>query len=94
MILKQKSTIGNVVSETIFSKIVGCKTAKTVWDTLLVSYEGVNVVKSQKRKNLNRKYENFFSTSKQSLTDILSRFQILLNDLETVSVTKSDPNVC
>lgn len=56
--IKAKSILGNAVSETIFAKIVGCKTAKEIWDTLIVQYEGVTVVKSHKRKNL-KNYDNF-----------------------------------
>lgn len=90
---KAKSIIGNAVTEEIFSKIAGCKTAKEIWDTLLVSYEGVQVVKSQKRKSLIRKYENFFAGPKESLSEIHTRFQILLNDLSGVDVIKSDAEV-
>lgn len=43
---KAKSTIRNAIFETIFSKVARCKTAKAVWDTLIVSYECVNVFKS------------------------------------------------
>ena len=43
---KAKNIIGNVVTKIIFAKISGCKTAKQIWDTLIIQYEGVTIVKS------------------------------------------------
>ena len=91
---RAKSTIGNALIEPIFVKISACKTAKAIWDFLITQYEGVTIVKSQRRKILIRAYENFFSLPNESLSDIHTRLQILINDLERVGVIKSNGEVC
>ena len=58
---KAKSTIGNAVIETNFAKVSTCKIEKVIGDILCTQYEGVTIVKAQKRKNLIRNYENFFA---------------------------------
>ena len=91
---KAKSTIGNVVTKEVFSKIAGAKTAKAMWDFLICHYEGVTLVKTQRRINLIRNYENFAAGQNESLNDIHTRFQILINDLERVEIIKTQLEIC
>jgi hypothetical protein len=91
---KAKSILGNAVTEPIFAKISGCKTAKAIWDMLTDQYDGVSLVQSQKKKNLIRNYENFSAGQNESLTDIHTRFQILINDLERYNIIKGQFEIC
>ncbi|XP_071717908.1 uncharacterized protein [Rutidosis leptorrhynchoides] len=91
---KIRSIIGNAVTVPILRKISHAKTAKAMWDLLLNDYEGVTVVKTQKRKNLIRCYENFAAEPKESLSDLHSRFQVLINDLESVGIEKTQQVLC
>ena len=91
---KAKSIIGNVVTEEVFSKIARAKTAKAMWDFLICHYEGVTLVKTHKRINLIRNYENFATGHNESLNDVHTRFQILINDLERVEIIKTQNELC
>lgn len=91
---KDKSTLGNAVLETIFSKIWRSKTTNAIWDVLTISYEGANMIKSQIWKNLIQKYENFYLYKNEYLASIHTRFYVLLNDLKGVGFSKSGEEIC
>ena len=65
-----------------------------MWDFLICHYEGVTLVKTQRRINLIRNYENFTAGLNESLNDIHTRFQILINDLERVNILKTQLEIC
>lgn len=90
---KAKSIIGNVVTPLVFHRNVDCTTTKKTWDTLCTIYEGTTLVKNQKKKNLNRAYENFFCQKDKSLTNIYTRYTCLINDLHVVGVVKDNLDV-
>ncbi|XP_071719441.1 uncharacterized protein [Rutidosis leptorrhynchoides] len=91
---KIRSIIGNAIFVPILRKVGHAKTAKAMWDILLNDFEGVTVVKTQKKKNFVRLYENFTAEPKESLFDLHSRFQVLTNDLEGAGVIKTQAELC
>ncbi|XP_071689242.1 uncharacterized protein [Rutidosis leptorrhynchoides] len=91
---KIRSIIGNAISVPILRKVGHAKTVKAMWDILLNDFKGVTVVKTQKKKNFVRSYENFNAEPKESLFDLHSRFQVLINDLEGAGVTKTQAELC
>ncbi|XP_071704386.1 uncharacterized protein [Rutidosis leptorrhynchoides] len=92
--IKISSIIGNAISVPILRKVGHAKTAKAIWDILLNDFEGVTVVKTQKKKKFVRLYENFTAEPKESLFDLQSRFQVLINDLEGAGVIKTQAELC
>jgi hypothetical protein len=45
---KAKNALMNGLSETIFTKVAHCKSAKEIWDKLQIIYEGDSKVKAIK----------------------------------------------
>ncbi|XP_074323476.1 uncharacterized protein LOC141660389 [Apium graveolens] len=64
------SSLDNVMS----NRIIGCKTAKEIWNTFEVKYLGTTAIKKNRRTILNQEYEHFGSKSNESLTEIYDRF--------------------
>ncbi|XP_071687326.1 uncharacterized protein [Rutidosis leptorrhynchoides] len=91
---KIRSIIGNAISVPILRTVGHAETAKAMWDILLNDFEGVTVVKTQKKKNFVRLNENFTAEPKESLFDLHSRFQVLVNDLEGAGVIKTKAEFC
>ena len=50
-------------------------------------------MKAQKRQNLIRNYKNFFAQPKEFLSDICTRFHILINNLERVDVYNGNTEI-
>ncbi|KAJ9566374.1 LOW QUALITY PROTEIN: hypothetical protein OSB04_002340 [Centaurea solstitialis] len=79
---KVKSIIAmSLPDEVVYHSLVNFSTAKEMWSTLCVLYEGSNEVKKSKKISLVRKYELFCHEKGESITNYYNRFNSLLNDL-------------
>ncbi|KAL5577478.1 hypothetical protein UlMin_019177 [Ulmus minor] len=67
-----------------FNRIRTCKTAKDIWHTLEVIYEGTNQVKESKINMLVHKYELFQMKHDESITQMYTRFTDIINDLSSL----------
>ncbi|KAI3715976.1 hypothetical protein L6452_22980 [Arctium lappa] len=68
----------------VYQSLVSLKTAKDMWSTLCVLYEGTSEVKKSKKISLVRKYEFFSHEKGESLPSYYNRFNSLLNELKLV----------
>ncbi|XP_074376717.1 uncharacterized protein LOC141718236 [Apium graveolens] len=75
------SSINSVMS----NRVIGCETAKEIWDDLEVKCQGNTAIKKNMRTILTQEYEHFESRYNESLIEIYERFQKLLNDLSLVN---------
>ena len=66
------------------NRVIGCKTAKDIWDALETRCQGTDALKKNRRTILTQEYEHFDSKADESLTDLYDRFVKLLNDLSLV----------
>ena len=73
-----------------FNRISSCESAKEIWDRLEVTHEGTNQVKESKINILVHNYELFRMKSKESITDMFTRFTDIVNGLK--SLGRSYPN--
>src|ERR1043166_1426967 len=87
--VKARNFIVQAVPKDIYHSIKMCPTAKKMWETLTVMYEGSSTSMESTITTLTRKYERFFSLKNESLTDTHTRFNALVNDLITVGIVKS-----
>ncbi|KAJ9548298.1 hypothetical protein OSB04_020841 [Centaurea solstitialis] len=78
---KDGAIIAMSLPDEVYHSLVNFPTAKEMWSTLCVLYEGSNEVKKSKKITLVRKYELFSHEKGESLTNYYNRFNILLNDL-------------
>ena len=61
--------------------IMGCKSAKHIWDLLAVTHEGISEVKRSKIDFLMTKYERFVMEPRESIQVMLTRFTNITNEL-------------
>jgi len=69
------------LSEEEMSKVHAMVSAKEMWDTLALTYEGSKVVKRNKLTMLNCQYEMFAIKNHESIQSMVSRLQVVLNSL-------------
>ena len=70
-----------------FNRICSCKTAKEIWDKLVVTYEGTSQVK-QTKININlRQYELFKMEANESIKKMFTRFTEIINNLDSLGKT-------
>ncbi|KAI3728046.1 hypothetical protein L6452_16674 [Arctium lappa] len=81
---KVRAIIALSLPDEVYHSLVNLSTAKEMWSTLCVLYEGTSEVKKSKKITLVRKYELFSHEKGESLSDYYNRFNSLLNDLKLV----------
>ncbi|KAJ9553132.1 hypothetical protein OSB04_017177 [Centaurea solstitialis] len=78
---KVRAIIALSFLDEVYHSLVNFPTAKEMWSTLCVLYEGSNEVKKSKKITLVRKYELFSHEKGEYLTNYYNRFNSVLNDL-------------
>ena len=78
---KARSILIIALPDGISHPVINYQTAKEIWDTLVVLFEGTAKVKKNKRSLLIQQYKTFTSKLDESLTETYERFNCLLNDL-------------
>ena len=63
------------------NRIMGCKSAKQIWDLLAVTHEGTSEVKRSKIDLLMCKYERFVMEPRESIQVMFTRFTNITNEL-------------
>ncbi|XP_021753763.1 coiled-coil domain-containing protein 186-like [Chenopodium quinoa] len=63
------------------TRVMGCKTAKEIWDLLEITHEGTHEVKRSKIDILLSKYERFEMGSKETIQEMFTRFKNITNEL-------------
>ena len=71
------------------NRIMGCKTAKQIWDLLEVTHEGTSKVKRSKIDLLMSRYERFLMEPRENIQEMFTRFTNITNEL--VSLGKIIP---
>jgi len=88
--VKARNFIVQAVPKDMYHSIKLCPTAKKMWETLTVMFEGSSTSMESTITTLTRKYERFFALKNESLTDTHTRFNALVNDLITVGIVKTN----
>ncbi|KAL8104000.1 hypothetical protein AgCh_028284 [Apium graveolens] len=81
---KVRHLLHSALENVMLNRVIGCKTAKEIWDPLEVRCQGTNAIKKNRKTILTQEYEHFDSKSDESLTDTYDRFTKMLNDLSLV----------
>ena len=80
---KARAIIIMSLPDDIYHSVINCSTAKEMWDTLIILFEGTYEVKRNRRSLLIQQYEMFTSKSGESISEIYDRFNCLINDLKS-----------
>ncbi|KAI3718316.1 hypothetical protein L6452_19180 [Arctium lappa] len=90
---KAKTIISMALPDEAFHSIMHLKTAKEMWDTIYVQYEGTTEIQETRKINLVRQYESFVCGKNESLFNVHQIFNYLIIDLRTVGRTYSNSEV-
>ena len=72
------------LSQEEYSKVHDFRSAKQIWDTLAITYEGSSKVKHNKLSLLTCKYELFSMEEGEDIQTMFGRFQTILNELHSL----------
>src|SRR5581483_5493372 len=90
---KARSLIAMSLPDEVFHSICKLKTAKEIWDTCCLQYEGADALIESRKIHLKRQYEKFIAAKGESLSQTYQRFNCLLIDLKTYDVSYSNSQV-
>ncbi|KAJ9565935.1 hypothetical protein OSB04_001901 [Centaurea solstitialis] len=81
---KARSLIAMSLPDDVFHSVCHLRSAKEIWDTLCVQYEGTAVLMESRKIFLVRQYESFIHQKDEILSQIHQRFNCLLIDLKII----------
>ncbi|KAJ9547650.1 hypothetical protein OSB04_020193 [Centaurea solstitialis] len=90
---KARSLIAMSLPDEVFHSISKLKSAKEIWDTLCLQYEGADALMESRKIHLIRQYEKFITVKGETLSQTHQRFNCLLIDLKTYDVSYSNSQV-
>ena len=76
-----------------FNEILGCISAKKIWDKLEVTYEGTNQVKETRINILVHRYELFQIEQNESISSMFTCFINIINGLKCLSKIYSNSDL-
>lgn len=87
------SIIFAAVSETTFTKIMTCETAKEAWDLLKQSYEGNERTRKMQVLNLKRDFETLSMKEKETIQGYADRLMAVVNKIRLLGEELSDSRI-
>ena len=81
---KAKSLISMSLPDDVFHSVCHLRSAKDIWNTLCVQYEGTSALLESRKIHLVRQYEKFICMKGETLSQVHQRFNCLLIDLKTI----------
>ncbi|RDX85883.1 La protein 1, partial [Mucuna pruriens] len=82
--IKAKFFLTCALSRSEYDKIYGCRTAKEMWDTLVIIHEGTKQVKKVRSNMLIRQYELFEMQDQETIDQMIGRFLSITNGLKSL----------
>ena len=76
---KEKNALLNGLSETIFTKVAHCKSAKEIWDKLRNIYEGYSKVKAAKLQTYRGQFEQLKMKEDENIASYFLRVDETVN---------------
>ncbi|KAJ9564858.1 hypothetical protein OSB04_000824 [Centaurea solstitialis] len=90
---KARSFIAMSLPDDVFHSVCHLRSAKEIWDTLCVQYEGTAVLMESRKIFLVRQYESFIHQKDETLSQLHQRFNCLLIDLKTIGTVYPNSEV-
>ncbi|GJW72691.1 zf-CCHC domain-containing protein [Tanacetum coccineum] len=87
-----KMVIYNALPRKEYERIFMCKTAKEIWDTLLITHQGNSQVKDNKIDLLVQQYEQFTIPEEESIDNAFARFNTIITSLKAFDECFSSKN--
>lgn len=90
---KAMSILQQAIAENETNRISACTTAKEIWDTLELAFEGTSEVKRSKIDLLMSKYESFNMFKDEDINTCFGRFMTIVNDLKSLGKSFTDEDL-
>nr|GEV96793.1 uncharacterized mitochondrial protein AtMg00810-like [Tanacetum cinerariifolium] len=87
-----KMVIYNTLPRKEYERIFMCKTAKEIWDTLLITHQGNSQVKDNKINFLLQQYEQFTIPEEELIDNAFARFNTIITSLKALDEGFSNKN--
>ncbi|GJT40341.1 hypothetical protein Tco_0940206 [Tanacetum coccineum] len=87
-----KMVIYNALPRKEYEKKNMCQTAKEIWDTLLITHQGNNQVKTNKIDLLVQQYEQFMIPKEESIDNVFAKFNTIITSLKALDEGFSSKN--
>ncbi|GJY58011.1 reverse transcriptase domain-containing protein [Tanacetum coccineum] len=87
-----KMVLYNALSKKEYERIFMCKTAKDIWQSLLITHEGNSQVKDNKIDLLVQQYEQFTILEEESIDSGFARFNTIITSLKALDEDFSSKN--
>ncbi|GJW02293.1 hypothetical protein Tco_1561149 [Tanacetum coccineum] len=87
-----KMVIYNALPRKEYGRFFMCKTAKEIWDTLLITHQGNSQVKDNKIDPLVQQYEQFTIPEEESIDNAFARFNTIITSLKALDEGFSSKN--
>ncbi|GJT77138.1 hypothetical protein Tco_1043863 [Tanacetum coccineum] len=84
--------IYNALPRKEYERIFMCKTAKEIWDALLITQQGNSQVKDNKIDLLVQQYEQFTISEEESIDNGFARFNTIITSLKALDEGFSSKN--
>nr|GEV61048.1 UBN2 domain-containing protein [Tanacetum cinerariifolium] len=89
---KAKMTLYNALPRKEYERVFVCKTAKDVWHTLIITYQGSSQVKNCKIDLLPQEYKKFTISNEESIDSGFTRFNAIVTSLKSLDPDYSSKN--
>ncbi|GJV36549.1 hypothetical protein Tco_1409026 [Tanacetum coccineum] len=87
-----KMVIYNALPRKEYERIFMCKTAKEIWDTLLITHQGNSQVKDNKIDLFVQQYEQFMIPEEELIDNAFARFNTIITSLKALDEGFSSKN--
>ncbi|GJR98152.1 zf-CCHC domain-containing protein [Tanacetum coccineum] len=87
-----KMVLYNALPKNEYERIFMCKTAKDIWQSLLITHQGNSHVKDNKIDLLVQKYEQFTILEEESIASGFARFNTIITSLKALDEGFSSKN--
>ncbi|GJS91497.1 zf-CCHC domain-containing protein [Tanacetum coccineum] len=87
-----KMVIYNALPRKEYERIFMCKTAKEIWETLLITHQGNSQVKDNKIDLLVQQYEQFMILEDESIDNAFARVNTIITSLKSLDKGYSNKN--
>lgn len=85
--VKARVAIISFLSDSIFAKVMGLKSAKQIWEKLSIMYEGDLKMKQAKLTNINHKFENLRMSNDENIERYLPQVNEILSAIRGIGGT-------
>ncbi|GJT65599.1 hypothetical protein Tco_1017079 [Tanacetum coccineum] len=89
---KAKMVLYNALPKKEYERIFMCKTAKDIWQSLLITHQGNSQVKDNKIDLLVQQYEQFTILEEESVNSGFTRFNTIITSLKSLDEGFSSKN--